>query len=116
MMPVRNSSMFDVSVEVSSIVMAYTEGVEIHDRGPSEVEYPCITLDMFPSRSCFVVLVCAMGESCLLENVSGVTCSFPGICLTLNLYIIDLSLKFIILGLGMAASSCLLLRIERRSL
>ena len=62
MMPVRNSSMFDVSVEVSSIVMADTEGVEIHDGGPSEVEYPCITLDMFPSRSCLVVLACAMGS------------------------------------------------------
>ena len=38
MVPVRSSSMLDAPVVVMSIVIADTEGVEIHDGGPSDVE------------------------------------------------------------------------------
>ena len=57
-----------------------------------------------------------MGESGLLEKVSGVTLSLPGTCLTLNLYIIDFNLKFIILGLGMSTRFCLLPNIANNGL
>ena len=57
-----------------------------------------------------------MGESCLLENASGITWSFPGTYLALNLYIIDFNLTFMILGLGMSSKFCLSLRIASRGL
>ena len=53
-----------------------------------------------------VVFTAVIGESCLRENASGMTWSFPGICLTWNLYIMDFNLTFMSLGLGRSAKLC----------
>ena len=53
-----------------------------------------------------VVFTAVIGESCLHENASGMTWSFPGMCLTWNLYIMDFNLTFMSLGLGRSAKLC----------
>ena len=71
-----------VSCGVGANVMADTDGVETHDGGPKESEYPG---RMFVIILSSVVVEGAglgsvlMGESCLLEKVSGMTWSLPGI-------------------------------------
>ena len=47
------------------------------------------------------------GESGLRERQSGITWSFPGMYLGTKLNMVDFSLQFISLGLGMVMNSCL---------
>ena len=93
-------------------------GVDIQDGGPSVVEYPGSTEDMMLLGSWLGIdlLTCTIGESCRLENVSGITCCFPGMCFTWNLYIRDFSLKFMILGFGMCSRFFLSPSIESKGL
>ena len=83
--PVRNSSMSkDCLLSSAEGIndIAPTVGVETHEGGPNEFEYPVRTCIGFPSTSCLVVQFRKMGESCLLDSVSGTTCFLPGMCLT----------------------------------
>ena len=91
------------SCGVGASVMAETDGMETQEGGPKESEYP---------GRMFVIILCSgmmegaelgsdlMGESCLLEKVSGMTWSLPGIWHSLYLNINDFSLKFRSLGFG----------------
>ena len=108
--PVIRSS---TSEELSSglVSKAARIGEETQAGGASVFEYPGRTLDMAG-----ILLFWLMGESCLLENVSGMTWSFPGMCFTLNLYIIDFSFTFMILGFGISAKFCLSPRIASNGL
>ena len=51
-----------------------------------------------------------------MEKASGMMWSLPGMSLTLNLYIMDLSFTFMSLGLGMYSKFCLLSRIASKGL
>ena len=85
--PVRNSSVFEdcllSSMEGISDMVA-TVGIETHDGGPNDSEYPVRTCIVLPSKSLLLILFLTMGESSRLEKVSGTTCFFPGICLMRN--------------------------------
>ena len=97
--PVRNSSVLEdclLSSMEGIIDMVATVGIETHDGGPNDSEYPVKTCIGLPSTSLLLVLFLTMGESSRLENVSGTTCFFPGICLTRKRNIRDFNLKFII--------------------
>ena len=83
--PVMNASISDASSYSCGDIRAdidAADGVDTHEGGPNEFEYPVRTCIGFPSTSCLVVQFRRMGESCLLDRVSGTTCFLPGMCLT----------------------------------